>query len=196
MSLLLHAEYMKSQTFLEDFFINTKAEALALLSRNARLDLLDYYNNKMPAQAENAFKGVSKLTNKTNSLLQLDLTAVSRCELFLDTSQSGDSVVIILHQIKQPIASFKVEVRNLQDSVLHTSLKMPTAEEFCETPGCSKDEEHALVTCGFVATIDEHLKGIKVTLATNLLPKSFQNNLKQKVTQISYVREGGKFVVK
>ena len=71
MSLLLHAEYMKSQTFLEDFFINTKAEALALLSRNARLDLLDYYNNKMPAQAENAFKGVSKLTNKTESLLQL-----------------------------------------------------------------------------------------------------------------------------
>ena len=58
---------------IDSLFTRVPASVLPMLAHNARLDLLDLYNYKMTAKAENDFGGTSYLLVKAENFLHLKL---------------------------------------------------------------------------------------------------------------------------
>ena len=64
-------------------FTNLPSELMPLLTRNDRLDLLDYHKAGMEARVTNILGGTTTLVERNDTTLCLQLTAVSRWRLTL-----------------------------------------------------------------------------------------------------------------
>lgn len=76
-------------------FADVQAEALDLLSRSARLDMMDYAEAGTPYSAVNEMYGHSTITAYSDSCISVDLTAVSSAQVFtLPTRRGGVAALI------------------------------------------------------------------------------------------------------
>ena len=68
---------------IDSVFTNLPSELMPLLTRNDRLDLLDYHKAGMEARVSNLLGGNTSLVERNDTTLCLQLTAVSRWRLTL-----------------------------------------------------------------------------------------------------------------
>ena len=87
---------------IDSIFVKLPIKELSLLSFDNRLDLLDYANCGQSAKVENLCFGTTALTQKTDDYLCLEMTSVSRVELFLLSRHQGDTIVGMLSTISSP----------------------------------------------------------------------------------------------
>ena len=74
---------------IDSVFTNLPSELMPLLTRNDRLDLLDYHKAGMEARVTNILGGITTLVERNDTTICLQLTAVSRWRLTLVPDAHG-----------------------------------------------------------------------------------------------------------
>lgn len=87
---MLHALQTLS---LATLFVAAPIELFPLLDRNARLDLVDYYEAGQTARVENRLGGTTEMTALSDTLLALRMTEVTTVELRM----ANDSTIEFTH---------------------------------------------------------------------------------------------------
>lgn len=82
---------------IDSVFIDVPAQILPLLDRDARLDLVDYANAGMEGQAENCLGGTTRLLQKNDTLISLQLTPASQWELRIRTTPTATKRYVCTH---------------------------------------------------------------------------------------------------
>lgn len=118
----------RAQT-VDRFFAAAPTEVLPLLDRTARLDLLDLYNSRLPAKAENVLGGQTEMTRKTDSFIELKLTASSSWQLkVLPTEQ--DTLLLCIHSLDAGSVGSKLKVYATDWTVKTYDLPDPKPADF------------------------------------------------------------------
>ena len=92
----------KAQTRIDTIFANMPDSLLPYLTRNNRLDCIDFIQNNMKAEVENLFGTKSELVVLTDDYLQLRLNSITTLEMKLLKSGGRDSVVCLSKTILSP----------------------------------------------------------------------------------------------
>ena len=87
--LLLSAAWASAQTDINNVFVYMPDSLLPLLTRNDRLDLLDYHKAGMEARVTNLMGGTTTLLERNDTTICLQLTAVSRWRITIVTDTFG-----------------------------------------------------------------------------------------------------------
>lgn len=87
--LLLSAAWVSAQTDINNVFVYMPDSLLPLLTRNDRLDLLDYHKAGMEARVTNLMGGTTTLLERNDTTICLQLTAVSRWRITIVTDTFG-----------------------------------------------------------------------------------------------------------
>ncbi len=114
---------------IDSLFTRVPAGVLPMLAHNARLDLLDLYNYKMTAKAENDFGGTSYLLVKAENFLHLKLTDVSQWSLKRLTSQN-DTILCCIHSFIRPAIASSISFYDNQWQPLKIEFPQPDAQLF------------------------------------------------------------------
>lgn len=92
----------KAQARIDTIFANMPDSLLPYLTRNNRLDCIDFIQNNMKAEVENLFGTKSELVVLTDDYLQLRLNSITTLEMKLLKSGGRDSVVCLSKTILSP----------------------------------------------------------------------------------------------
>lgn len=84
---------------LRHVFTDLEAPAFDLLSRASRLDMVDYAEAGQPHKALNEMYGLSEVTSWSDSCISLDLTPVSRAQLFLLPAGKKGSLAALVYTV-------------------------------------------------------------------------------------------------
>lgn len=84
-----------------DAFASAPASVFPLLDRNARLDMLDYYNNNMTTPTANNLDGRSAITSMTPSDITVRLTDSSTAQLVL-LNAGSDTIMAVISTVATP----------------------------------------------------------------------------------------------
>lgn len=133
------------------FACQTSAEALTIkdllrempdsifpsLSKNNRLDFIDFFENDMKAEVVNALKGKTVCSELTDNMCRIDLSELTKAEMRILTRTDGENVICIVHSSKLPQgwdSSFRFY--DTQWNRLNTSdfVEIPTTEQFIPQP--------------------------------------------------------------
>lgn len=87
--LLLSAAWASAQTDINNVFVYMPDSLLPLLTRNDRLDLLDYHKAGMEARVTNLMGGTTTLLERNDTTICLQLTTVSRWRITIVTDTFG-----------------------------------------------------------------------------------------------------------
>lgn len=87
--LLLSVAWASAQTDINVVFVSMPDSLLPLLTRNDRLDLLDYHKAGMEARVTNLMGGTTTLLERNDTTICLQLTAVSRWRITTVTDTFG-----------------------------------------------------------------------------------------------------------
>lgn len=87
--LLLSVAWASAQTDINAVFVSMPDSLLPLLTRNDRLDLLDYHKAGMEARVTNLMGGTTTLLERNDTTICLQLTAVSRWRITTVTDTLG-----------------------------------------------------------------------------------------------------------
>ena len=87
--LLLSVAWASAQTDINNVFVYMPDSLLPLLTRNDRLDLLDYHKAGMEARVTNLMGGTTTLLERNDTTICLQLTAVSRWRITIVTDTFG-----------------------------------------------------------------------------------------------------------
>ena len=87
--LLLSAAWASAQTNINAVFVYVPDSLLPLLTRNDRLDLLDYHKAGMEARVTNLMGGTTTLLERNDTTICLQLTVVSRWRITIVTDTFG-----------------------------------------------------------------------------------------------------------
>ena len=120
-------------------FIEMPSGELDMLSKNARLDMLDYYDNDSIWNARNNLGGLSCLKEVTNDFLAVSLTPVSTLQLKVLRLKDGKEIVMAIYTTGTDQANSDSEIE-FYDSSLNKLDKnkyfpTPKLEYFFNTKG-------------------------------------------------------------
>lgn len=88
---------------MRDVFAEMPDSVLELLTRNNRLDCIDFIENNMTARVRNAMDDYSELKALNDTYLQLQLTAASRVEMKLLTVSDSVQYVCMVRTYAGPV---------------------------------------------------------------------------------------------
>lgn len=124
-------------------FVQAPREVMPLLDMPARLDLLDLYNNGLPAKVENNCGGQSELLSKTPSSIRLRTSEVGEWQMDLLTSPS-DTLLLTLHTLQAGGRSTRIALFDSHWKADHRQLPLPSVADFW-CPPISMDANALLV---------------------------------------------------
>ena len=121
-----------AQSLMRNLFENIPDSVFPLLTRNNRLDMIDFYDNKMSAQVTNRLDGKSELKKMSDSYICLQMTSANREELLLLTKRDSSQIVLRLSTFMSPIAESSFCFYTTAWSVLKEKslLTPPTIKDF------------------------------------------------------------------
>ena len=137
---------MRAQVQMTDsVFAKVPREVLPVLDRTAKLDLLDLYNCKLPAKAENSYGGQSELLLKTADFLVLRTSEVGTWQMKLLENQH-DTLVMVVWCLQADGLHCEAAVYDLQwRTYRHAALPQPQFDElFVTSPELSDDRNQVL----------------------------------------------------
>lgn len=90
-------------------FANAPTSVLPLLGRNARLDMIDYFNSGSTTPTKNSMQGLSRITELTDLSLSATLTAASECQIAL-LPLRGDTAILLIETVLTPAPDSRVAI--------------------------------------------------------------------------------------
>ena len=126
----LLSTHLSAQTpSVDALFVQTPREVMPLLDLSARLDLLDLYNNGLPAKVENNCGGQSELKSKTSTSLLLRTSEVGEWQMDLLASPA-DTLILTLHTLQAGGRSTRLSLYDAHWEADHRALPQPSVADF------------------------------------------------------------------
>ena len=125
-SVTLSAQEVK----MRDVFAQAPDSIFPLLTKNNKLDCIDFIENKMRARVKNKFDTYSELTTLTDNFLQIKISEKSSAEMKL----VNDTLICLVKTYYGPGADSQVYFYNTQWQPVKRTLKRPKADDFFQ-PG-------------------------------------------------------------
>ena len=110
-------------------FVQAPREVMPLLDMSARLDLLDLYNNGLPAKVENNCGGQSELLSKTPASICIRTSEVGEWQMDLLTSPS-DTLLLTLHTLQAGGRSTRVALFDIHWKADPRAVPQPSVADF------------------------------------------------------------------
>lgn len=138
------------QVKMRDVFAQAPDSIFPLLTKNNKLDCIDFIENKMRARVKNKFDTYSELTTLTDDFLRIQISEKSSAEMKL----VNDTLLCVVKTYYGPGADSKVYFYNTQWQPVSYNLERPKADDFFQ-PGADGE------VCGLL----RQLPLIKATLS-------------------------------
>lgn len=122
MTVTLSAQQVK----MRDVFAQAPDSIFPLLTKNNKLDCIDFIENKMRARVKNRFDSYSELTVLTDNYLQLQASDKSSVEMKL----VNDSLICLVRTYYGPGADSQVFFYNTAWQPVNYNLERPKADDF------------------------------------------------------------------
>lgn len=109
-----------------DIFAQAPDSIFPLMTKNNKLDCIDFIENNMRARVKNKFDTYSELTMLTNDYLRLQQSEKSMVEMKI----FSDSLLCMVHTFLGPAADSEVSFYNLKWEPVSYPLERPKADDF------------------------------------------------------------------
>lgn len=116
---------------IRDFFISEPGEVFTMLSENARMDMLDYYDAGQHGSAGNNMGGRSSLQKADSAYLSVKMSESSSTEMFFIVNKK-DTAIFVISTYMLPAADSQVRVFDCNWDELESAkfFKEPTMSDF------------------------------------------------------------------
>lgn len=114
------------QVKMRDVFAQAPDSIFPLMTKNNRLDCIDFIENNMRARVKNKFDTYSELLILTNDYLRLQPSERSTVEMKI----FSDSLLCFVHTFQGPAADSEVYFYNLKWEPVSYHLERPKADDF------------------------------------------------------------------
>jgi len=122
------------QMKMRDVFAQAPDSIFPLMTKNNRLDCIDFIENSMRARVKNKFDTYSELTALTNDYLRLQLSEKSTMEMKI----FNDSLLCLVHTYQGPAADSEVRFYNVKWQPVEYVLERPKADDFFQADANSE----------------------------------------------------------
>lgn len=114
-----------------DFFASEPGTVFPLLTRTARLDLVDYYNSGQSVAMQNNLAGESRLLALDSTFIKVQ-TSASRDVEMLMRMVGKDTVITVIETVRTPVPDSRLTQWNnhWQQYVSNRLFSMPTIDDF------------------------------------------------------------------
>lgn len=173
-----------SQLKMRDVLAEMPDSILPLLTKNNRLDCIDFIENNMTARVKNRYDQDSELKRLTTDYMQMQLTAHSSVEMKLLTREQ-DTLICVVRTYIAPTADSDVVYYNLKWEEQDIRAERPQVEEFLED-GADVDAVGLLKSLPFVrASLSPDEPTLTYELQLGELSKQQRQALEGKVHKIT-----------
>lgn len=187
---------LSAQVLMRDVFIQMPDEMLPLVTRNNRLDCVDFIENGMQAKVKNRMDEYIELKQLTKDYLLLQTSEVGQVEMKLLSTSDSTAVICMVETVKGPLADSYVSFYTQDWQPTHAydaQVQRPAVEAFFPVVA---DEhrlkvEDALAQLHDLALIEARLSAddnsITWTLALDLLTKDIKSVARECVKPVRSV---------
>lgn len=178
-------------------FVEAPHKVIPLLDRNARLDMLDYFNSGLDTKTSNKLNGASAVTAVSPELVSVQMTDASTYDIAV-LPAAGDTLVAIITTIATPTPDSKMAVysKDFSRELTQALFSKPALKEWI-TDG------------GFIDTVEGMVPFLLISYSYSPTTKTLTltNNTKEFLSediysivdshlrkQLSYVWNGKRFV--
>ncbi len=177
---------------------------LPLLTKNNRLDFVDYLENKMQAKVRNRFDETAEMTALDENYLHIQMSPVSEVEMqLLPQTDSLGPVVCLLRSYKAPARESVAEFYDDNWNRLYwIEVPSPKVEDCMSVVPDSLQNDRDLAVAEledmpiWSITVDRELAGLVFDLQIVVLPKELCEKISPYVTSLKYQWDGMTFVMK
>lgn len=114
-----------------DLFASEPGRIFSLLTRTARLDMIDYYNSGQMVDIQNNLAGESRLMELDSAYLKIQTSASRIVELRMLTARK-DTTVVVIETVLTPVPDSRLTLWNTEWQPFYTErlFKMPGIDDF------------------------------------------------------------------
>lgn len=147
-------------------FVEAPRNVLPLLDRNARLDMLDYFNSGLTTKTSNKLNGSSAVTAVSHEQVAVQMTDASTCHIAVIPA-SKDSLIAVITTVSTPAPDSKMTVysSDFKHELTTSVFSKPTLKEWL-TDGGSLGTVEAMVPFLLISYSYDPSTGI-LTLTNN-----------------------------
>ncbi len=184
---------------IDTIFAHVPHEVLPLLDNTSRLDMIDLYNNKMSAAAENVYGGQSVMEEKTNDYISIKLTDVSHWQLKL-LPMAHDTLYACVHSIVALGTSSTLNIYKKDWHVAKVDVPQIKFEHFLTSKELAQQSKyHELIeilrNTPITIKLDKDDYTLTYSLSKESLPKELKDMANKVVKDITYRWQLGKFIL-
>lgn len=131
---------------LKDVFIVMPDSILPLLSKNDRMDLMDYHESGIVPRTANRLGGVSEMTYFGSDRLTVQTTSESVFEMVLLPCRNGSTLVCVINTVLAGYADSRIDFYNVYWDRIDADkvLKRPTLGDFLTRSALKQDSVNVL----------------------------------------------------
>lgn len=171
-----------SQTRIRDVYAAAPDSIFPLLTRNNRLDQIDFFENKMPAIVKNRFEERAELLALTDRYLQLRLSQRCTVEMRL----LSDSTLCMVETFAGPAPDSRIRLFDAEWHELTSTTRKPAVHEFLEGD-IDEDVRLALEALPLIkASLSEEGDSISFELQTSELTREQQKKAEGKLHNLKF----------
>ncbi len=115
---------------MRDVFANMPDSIFPLITKNNRLDCIDFIENDMPAQVKNRVEEPIELKSLTENYLKLKMSEVSHAEMKLITVSDTSQLICVVKTYAGPVMDSSVRFYTQDWEVADIPIAMPDVEAF------------------------------------------------------------------
>jgi hypothetical protein len=196
MALCAFMPVTQAQVRIRDVFATAPDSIFPLLTKNNRLDCLDFKENNMAARVKNRMDDATELKVLTEGYLQLQMSAHSTVEMRM----LGDSLFCLINTYLGPAADSRVRFFDTEWKPVEMALPRPRVEDFwnavpdslAQDARFARQSLEALRLVQVSASPDDAV--LTLTLQTTELAEKEKEVAQQYVHPLRYLWDGQAFV--
>lgn len=185
---------------MRDCFINMPDSVLTLLTKNNRLDCVDFVDSKMRAVVRNALEGKSELITLTDNYLKMRLTDTEDVQMMLLPASDTVKVICMVRTFHGPNSDSSLHFYSSDWTALPSSrfIKQPKFDDFWRAmPSDSTEMLNFAKSRIDIRLTTDSLSEVDQTLTCKLNLNSLSDEVRARVTpytrNIVYRWKEGKF---
>lgn len=135
-ALMLGQASANAQLTASQAFVEAPRKVLPLLDRNARLDMLDYFNSGLTTKTTNKLNGASAVVSVSPMQVEVQMTDASTCHIAV-LPASSDTLIAVISTVDTPAPDSKMTVYSSDYSrdLTTTVYAKPTLKEWLTDTG-------------------------------------------------------------
>lgn len=114
-----------------EFFASAPAEAVPMLTTNARLDMLDYFHSGVDTYTSNMLNGKARVTAEDPAKLTAVLSELSELQVAVLPNR-GDTIVAFIETVATPVRDSGVSFYRASDWKRLPDVALPASAEFIQ----------------------------------------------------------------